>query len=250
MTLYQCLLLNNPCLKAGRPLKPRGIVVHSTGANNPNLKRYVQPHTAQESGMGQLFPAALSWSRETILKRLGTNTNGNDWNRTISPAVCVHGFVGRMADGTVASVQTLPWDIRCWGCGSGPKGSYNESHIQFEICEDGMEDPAYLAQAWKEAVDLCVYLCRTYSIPVSAIRSHAEGHRDGYASNHGDPDHWFKRFGKTMDDFRADVTRALAPASPFPAAVQKRFQLSDETMRYLQGYRFAEALLQKLAELP
>ena len=113
MTLYQCLLLNNPCLKAGRPLKPRGIVVHSTGANNPNLKRYVQPHAAQESGMGQVFPTALSWSRETILKRLGTNTNSNDWNRTISPAVCVHGFVGRMADGTVASVQTLPWDIRC-----------------------------------------------------------------------------------------------------------------------------------------
>ena len=53
-----------------------------------------------------------------------------------------------------------------------------------------------------------------------------------------------------MDDFRADVTRALAPNSPFTVAVKKRFQLSDETMRYLQNYRFAEALLQKLAELP
>ena len=53
-----------------------------------------------------------------------------------------------------------------------------------------------------------------------------------------------------MDDFRADVTRALAPDSPFAAAVKKRFQLSDETMRYLQNHPFAEALLKKLAELP
>ena len=228
MNLHTCLLTNNDCYKANRTITPKGVMVHSTGANNPNLRRYVQPN----DGL------------------LGENRNGNDWNRPISPAVCVHGFVGRMADGTVAAVQTLPWDIRCWGCGSGPKGSYNESHIQFEICEDGMEDPAYLAQAWQEAVDLCVYLCRAYAIPVSAIRSHAEGHRDGYASNHGDPDHWFRRFGRTMDDFRADVTRALAPDSPFAAAVQKRFQLSDETMRYLQGYRFAQDLLKKLAELP
>ena len=76
------------------------------------------------------------------------------------------------------------------------------------------------------------------------------GTPDGYASNHGDPDHWFRRFGKTMDDFRADVTRTLTPDSPFTAAVKKRFQLSDETMRYLQDYRFAQDLLKKLAELP
>lgn len=250
MTLYQCLLEKNPCLLAGRALTPRGIVVHSTGANNPTLKRYVQPHAAQTQGMARLLPDPKALTRQELLSLLGVNTGGNDWNRPVSPAVCVHGFVGRLSDGTVAAVQTLPWDVRCWGCGSGPKGSYNASHIQFEICEDGMEDPAYLETAWDTAADLCADLCRKFSIPVTAIRSHAESCRDGYASNHGDPDHWFKRFGKTMDDFRADVTRALAPDSPFAAAVKKRFQLSDETMRYLQNYRFAEALLQKLAELP
>lgn len=246
MTLYQCLLEQNPCLKANRPMTPRGIVVHSTGANNPTLRRYVQPHGAQTGGMAQLVPAAGSLSRLQLLQLLGTNPNGNDWNRTISPAVCVHGFVGRLSDGSVAAVQTLPWEIRCWGCGSGPKGSYNNSHIQFELCEDGMEDPAYLEEAWGTAVDLCVWLCRRYSIPVSAIRSHAESHRDGYASNHGDPDHWFRRFGKTMDQFRADVEKGLGLSS-FVGAVQRRFGFSDETMAYLKAYRYAAALLEKLA---
>lgn len=247
MTLYQCLLEKNPCLLAGRSLTPRGIVVHSTGANNPNLKRYVQPHGTQTQGMAQLLPDVRALSRTEMLALLGRNTGGNDWNRVISPAVCVHGFVGRLDDGTVAAVQTLPWEIRCWGCGSGPKGSYNTSHIQFEICEDGMEDPAYLETAWDTAVDLCVYLCRRYRIPVSAIRSHAEGHQDGCASNHGDPNHWFQRFGKTMDQFRADVTRRLA-ANDVSGAVQKRFGLSDETMAYLEAYRYAAALLEKLAK--
>ena len=253
MTLYQCLLEKNPCLLAGRALTPRGIVVHSTGANNPTLKRYVQPHAAQTQGMARLLPDPKALTRQELLSLLGVNTGGNDWNRPISPAVCVHGFVGRLSDGTVAAVQTLPWDVRCWGCGSGPKGSYNASHIQFEICEDGMEDPAYLETAWDTAADLCADLCRKFSIPVTAIRSHAESCRDGYASNHGDPDHWFRRFGKTMDQFRADVEKILDQGRPQPAvaaAVQKRFGFSGETMAYLQRYRYAAALLEKLANKP
>ena len=30
------------CYKAGKKLKPRGVMLHATGANNPNLKRYVR----------------------------------------------------------------------------------------------------------------------------------------------------------------------------------------------------------------
>ena len=38
---------------------------------------------------------------------------------------------------------------------------------------------------------------------------HAEGARLGIASNHGDVEHWFPRFGKSMDDFRNDVKEEL-----------------------------------------
>ena len=91
-------------------------------------------------------------------------------------------------------------------------------------------------------------LCSTYRIPVSNIRSHAESFRDGYASNHGDPDHWFKRFGRTMDAFRADVAKELAGGSETVGKVQRRYGFSDETMAYLQAYRYADALLKKLSE--
>ncbi|MEI3140915.1 MAG: hypothetical protein V8S34_04765 [Lawsonibacter sp.] len=43
---------------------------------------------------------------------------------------------------------------------------------------------------------------------------HAEGYRRGIASNHGDVLHWWPKFGKTMDDFRADVAREMREDEP------------------------------------
>ena len=38
MNLRKLIFTNNACYKAGRKIKPKGIMVHSTGANNPNLR--------------------------------------------------------------------------------------------------------------------------------------------------------------------------------------------------------------------
>ena len=62
MNLHSCILTGNDCYKSDRWITPAGVMVHSTGANNPNLRRYVQP----DDGL------------------LGTNPNGNDWNRSLS----------------------------------------------------------------------------------------------------------------------------------------------------------------------
>ena len=43
MNLKKLILTENECYKTGRKIKPKGIMVHSTGANNPYLRRYVGP---------------------------------------------------------------------------------------------------------------------------------------------------------------------------------------------------------------
>ena len=43
MRIIECLHTDSRCYKAAEPSYPVGIVVHSTGVNNPSLKRYVQP---------------------------------------------------------------------------------------------------------------------------------------------------------------------------------------------------------------
>ena len=94
-------------------------MVHSTGANNPNLKRYVGP----DDGF------------------LGKNLLGNHWNqpRPSGKKVCVHAFIGKLKDGSIATYQTLPWNMRGWHAG----GKANDTHIGFEICEDGLKDAVY-----------------------------------------------------------------------------------------------------------
>ena len=103
LKLYQCLFTKNRWYKSGKTITKSGIVVHSSGANNATLKRYVQPATGQRTGMGMILPDAKTFTRFDILKYLGTNQYANDWNRA-DQSYAMHAFVGKLADGTVAAV--------------------------------------------------------------------------------------------------------------------------------------------------
>lgn len=188
MEIIQCYQTKNPCYRKGTPMKPVGIVVHSTGANNPHLCRYVD-----------------------CPERLGVNRYGNHWNRP-EAATLVHGAIGLDKEGIVTVVNTLPYTMAAWGVGKGSRGSYNydpTGHIQFEMCEDDLTDPSYFDQVMGTAVAYCAQLCREYGLAAESIVSHKEAHALGYASNHGDPENWMGRFGMTMEDFRARVRAKL-----------------------------------------
>lgn len=206
MILKTCMLTANRCYIRGQKMtnnKPTGIVVHSTGANNPTLKRYVQPLTSDAN-------------YEALIADIGKNSYGNHWNRAEATA-CVHAFIGKNAAGVVETYQTLPFNICCWGVASGSKGSYNynpTARVQFEICEDGLTDATYFAAAMREAQELCAHLCKTYGFGVDRICSHQEAYRAGYGSNHGDPHHWLSKHGKSMDWFRAEVQRLINGEAP------------------------------------
>ncbi len=199
MNLHKLYLVKNECYMAATPIVPAGIMVHSTGANNPRLSRYVGP----DDGL------------------LGANPYGNHWNqpRPDGRQICPHAFIGRLADGSIATYQVLPWTIRGWHSASGPAGSANRmGYLGVEICEDGLTDGAYFAAVYREAVELCAYWCREFGIAPEkpALIDHAEGHALGIASNHGDVAHWFPRFGASMDTFRRDVAALLAADAAQP----------------------------------
>lgn len=212
MEIVQYYQTNNPCYKAGRRITPSGIVVHSTGANNPYIKRYVGP----DDGI------------------LGANKYNNHWNNA-NANKCVHAFIGKVADGTIKIYQTLPWDYRCWGVGSGKKGSYNASHIQFEICEDGLADETYYKEAFDLAIRLSAFLCKEYGIKTENVVGHYEAWAAGYGSNHGDPRNWQKKFGGSMDGFRASVAALInGNTSPSEPVISKAEQVTVETQKPAQ----------------
>lgn len=188
MKFFLQILTKNSCYKAGRKITPRGVMVHSTGANNPRLSRYV--------------PGS---------EDIGYNTGGNHWDME-GVGACVHAFIGKLADGSVGVVQTLPWNRRGWHAGKGSHGSANDTHISFEICEDGLQDASYFNAVYQAAVELTAELCKQYDLNPLAdgvVICHSEGNARGIASNHGDVMHWFPMHGKTMDMFRNDVARTM-----------------------------------------
>ena len=185
MNLKQYYLTENDCYKVGQKITVKGIMIHSTGANNPYLNRYIAP----DDGL------------------LGKNLYGNHWNQAKPGGleVCVHAFIGKLKDGSISTYQTLPWNHRGWHAG----GKANDTHIGIEICEDGLMNSDYFNKVYVEAIELCVQLCKMYSLTEKDIFGHYEGYQRGIASNHADPKHWFMRHGKSMDAFRMDVKDSL-----------------------------------------
>ena len=201
-----CMQTQSTCYKGTSTMTVKGILWHSTGANNTSLKSYVQP-------------SDNAVDKDEWLTRLGVNTYKNDWNHIVRQAG-VNCWIGKLADGTITTVQTLPWNYRPWGCGSGPKGSCNNGWVQFEICEDNLTDKTYFEKTYKEACEITAYICDMYNIDpkgtvivngvkVPTILCHQDAYRLGLGSNHGDVLYWFAKFGKTMNDVREDVSKLL-----------------------------------------
>ena len=76
LIIYRRFFTNADCYTRGTKQTSVGVQVHSTGANNPYLKRYVQPDDG----------------------RLGKNTNGNSHNRK-GLNVCASAYIGKLAYG-------------------------------------------------------------------------------------------------------------------------------------------------------
>ena len=124
---FEAYARSSGAFKTPRPMpqgSPVGIIIHSTGADNPNLKRYVN---APEI--------------------CGVNPYKNYFDRPDSN-VCPHAVIGKDKNGDVRAAKLLPWNVCCWGCGNGSKGSYNyaPAYIQIEIAEDALNDRAYFEE--------------------------------------------------------------------------------------------------------
>ena len=192
MRLVESFLTKNPCYTAGRKITVKGLMLHSVGCPQPKA---------------QVFLAS--------------------WNHASFGSACVHGFIDGN-DGTV--YQALPWNHRGWHCGSGSKGSGNNTHIGVEICEpacirytsgsgftcsDLAKARASAVRTYEAAVELFAMLCKKFGLDPLAdgvVISHREGHARGIATNHGDPEHLWKGLGLpyTMDGFRKAVKAAMS----------------------------------------
>ena len=213
-----CMQTQSTCYRRTVEMEIKGILWKSTGLNNPNLKRYIQPSDD-------------SIDKAKMLSILGENKYKNDWNHATRQAG-MNCWIGTLADGSIASVQTMPWNYKPWGCGSGVKGSCNNGWIHIQICEDDLTNKDYFNKIYNEACEITAYLCLMYNIDpmgfinyneteIPTILCHKDAYALGFGSNHGDVLHWFSKFNKTMDNVRSDVAKLIEKSVIVKKPVEK-----------------------------
>lgn len=202
-----CMQTQSTCYTKTIKFTPKGVLWHTTGAENAYISRYVQPSDNAPD-------------KDKMLAILGKNKYGNDWNH-IERKAGLNCWVGKLTDGTVSTIQSMPWNFRPWGCGGGTKGSLNDTHIQFEICEDNLKNKDYFEKVYKEGCEITAYICKLYNIDplgyimynnkikVPTICCHQDSYKLALGSNHSDVYHWFDKYDKSMQDVRNDVKKLL-----------------------------------------
>lgn len=148
----ECYLSNSKWYKQSGTITPRGLLWHDTSADNIFLHRYVMPADGDPK-------------KEELTKLLGKNPNNNDWNHGGKDKDAGLSFVGAIADGkTVTSMITAPYNKRPWGCGGGRFGSLNDTHFQWEICQDDKKSVSYFKDVYEESIELSAFFCKLWKI--------------------------------------------------------------------------------------
>lgn len=213
LSIKQQLLTQNDCCREGRPLKPQGVMVHSTGVAQPNPQVFLR-----------------SWNKPGVEK-------------------CVHAFVSQ--EGIIQTLPwtTRAWHA---GTGTTGR-SANNTHLSFECCEpsghtyqggtmvgyDPKANEGYFQNVYQNAVALTAMLCRQFQLnPLKpgVVICHREGYDLGIASGHADVLHWWPKHNVTMDQFRRDVAQAMVQGG------------TDEEDEDMTQERFNELMEQYLAQ--
>ena len=174
---------DNGAYRSGRKINPQGSVNHSVGCAQPSVEVFYKSMNKSSAGWG------------------------------------VNAILGAFHKGDVRILVTMPLNARPWGCGSGKKGSWNNTKVQWEVCEpaghtysggtmigyDIAKNQVYFDRMWKMLVAWNVYVVDKFGYPISGISDHIESYYAGYGSGHADMGHWLPKHGKSMNALRAEV---------------------------------------------
>jgi len=174
---------DNGAYRSGRKINPQGSVNHSVGCAQPSVEVFYKSMNKSSAGWG------------------------------------VNAILGDFHKGDGRILVTMPLNARPWGCGSGKKGSWNNTKVQLEVCEpeghtysggtmigyDIAKNQVYFDRMWKMLVAWNVYVVDKFGYPISGISDHIESYYAGYGSGHADMGHWLPKHGKSMNALRAEV---------------------------------------------
>lgn len=97
-------------------------------------------------------------------------------------------------------------DKKAWAVGNG-----NAYGVNLEICEG--RNRAEFDGSWKTAVEFCAYYLNKRGWGIDRLMSHNEARLKWGGTDHTDPDPYFKKWGRTWQQFKDDVAKAMKSGS-------------------------------------
>lgn len=205
MNKIEKFMTKNYCYTNPTTLKAKGIMLHSIGVNQPKAMVIInQWDNSKRDSKGKLLTESS-----------------------------IHGIIDA---NTGDYYHTMPYDYKCWHGYKGPNGSANDMYIGIEMCEpdcikykpnsatftvsaaDKSRAQEMVKRTYYSAVQVFADICKQMHFDPLApgvIVSHKEGHANGVASNHADPEHLWTQLDLpfTMDGFRQDVAKTMKGVS-------------------------------------
>lgn len=186
-----CMQTQSKCYKNTSTMEIKGILWQSINTNNVELKNYIQP-------------SDNSVIRTKMLSLIGENLEKSDINHT-SSTIGANSWIGKVNNGTVSAIQTMPWNYRSWN------NSYSNGWIQIMLCEDEEHDEEYFNSVYTEACELSAYLCDVYNIDPRKSIEIDENIIPTILENN--LSNWFSNFNKSIENIRKDIIKILNNAN-------------------------------------
>lgn len=129
---------------------------------------------------------------------------------TNNPKKSVH-FV---TDWTNKVYNCVEWNHKCNHVGNG-----NRQCVGIELCETN--DAKQFATEWKTAIEFSAWFLKQRGWGIDRLITHDDARRRWGGTDHTDPIAYFKKFGKTFQDFKNDTQKIMNGGVPAPVTPSK-----------------------------
>lgn len=137
-------------------------------------------------------------------------------------------------------IQTIPYDEVAWHAGY----TANHKYIGIEMCH--ATNKADFDKVWDNTVEIVVDLINKCGFSINELTTHNEVSLRWRETDHTDPIGYFKKFGKTFEDFKNDVIAHMNGGLTMTQYEELKDEI-EKIREQLSTYKYMDESIKKIS---
>ena len=137
-------------------------------------------------------------------------------------------------------IQTIPYDEVAWHAGY----TANHKYIGIEMCH--ATNKADFDKVWNNTVEIVVGLINKCGFSINELTTHNEVSLRWRETDHTDPIGYFKKFGKTFEDFKNDVIAHMNGGLTMTQYEELKDEI-EKIREQLSTYKYMDESIKKIS---